>query len=145
MCIRNDMHPLNSRPTCCHYVLDNMENALNGKRVFHDPEQTGENHYIIQINNDVLVHLDKILGSNVLSAINHHLRISVNVDMSKVASEPRLVEAGLRKFFGPGTKVVIDQCILAAFRSVGLVPDRDFISLEDAILEILDKRYHLAA
>ena len=144
MCIPNDTHPLNSQLPCCHHVLDNMGSALNGKRVF-DPEQTGENHHINQINNYVLSHLDKILGSNVLSAINHHLQLSVNVDMSKVASEPKLVEAGLRKFFGPGTKVVIDQCILAAFRSIGLVPDRDFVSLEDAMLDILDKKYRLAA
>jgi hypothetical protein len=121
-------------------TIDSTKRAL-----FHGHEQTEEYCFMRQVNGDVLAHLENIMGSGVLESINHHLRILVEADLSQVVSQPTTVEAGLRKLFGVGSKIIIEQCIYAAFRSVGLIPDRDFRGLEDAIKEIRDSTLNFAA
>jgi hypothetical protein len=88
-----------------------------------------------QANTVVLNQLVEMMGRSTVETINFHLRLLVGVDLSHVASEPRLVESGLRTFFGSGAAVIMQAAILAMFRSVHLIPERDFISLEDAIEE----------
>ena len=92
-----------------------------------------------QANSVVSSQLAAVMGSSTLETINFHLRLLVGVDLSHVASEPRLVESGLRTFFGSGAGVIMEAAILAFFRSVHLVPERDFISLEEAIEELCSR------
>jgi hypothetical protein len=121
-------------------IIDSTKRAL-----FHGHEQTEEYYFLHRVNGDVLAHLENIMGSGVLESINHHLRIQVDADLSQVVSHPSTVEAGLRKLFGVGSKVIIEQCIYAAFRSVGLIPDRDYRSLKDAIDEMRDGTINFTA
>ncbi len=79
------------------------------------------------------------MGIGTVESINCHLRKLDGVDLTQIASEPRLVEIGLQKLFGVGAKVIIHASIFAAFRSVSIIPDRDFIGLEDAFKEIQHK------
>jgi hypothetical protein len=115
-----------------------LENVSNGTKrdLCHGFEQTDDNDFLKQVNTTVLAHLEVIMGKGVLASVNYHLKILVNVDISEVVSQPSAVETGLRKLFGVGAKVITQQCVLALFRSKGLVPDRDFNSLEEAIGEI---------
>jgi hypothetical protein len=106
----------------------------------HGLEQADDNEFLREINTTVLVHLEEILGRGVLASVNYHLKILVNADFSQVASQPSAVEAGLRKLFGVGAKIIIQQCMLAVFRSKGLVPDRDFTSLQEAIGEMRKRK-----
>ncbi len=80
--------------------------------------------------------LGEVIGSSTVETINFHLRLLVGVDLSHVATEPRLVERGLQSFFGSGAGVVMEAAILAMFRSMHLVPERDFASIEEAIEEL---------
>lgn len=88
-----------------------------------------------QANTTVSNQLVAMMGRSTVETLNFHLRLLVGVDLSHVASEPRLVESGLRTFFGSGAAVTKQAAILALFRSVHLIPERDFISLEEAIEE----------
>ena len=83
--------------------------------------------------------LGAMMGRSTVETMNFHLRLLVGVDLSQVASEPRLVESGLRTFFGSGAAVIMQAAILGLFRSVHLIPERDFISLEDAIEEFCSR------
>lgn len=92
-----------------------------------------------QANTIVSNQLVAMMGRSTVETINFHLRLLVGVDLSHAASEPRLVESGLRTFFGSGASVIMQTAILALFRSVHLIPERDFISLEDAIEEFCSR------
>ena len=95
--------------------------------------------HVYQANTIVSNQLAAMMGRSTVETINFHLRLLVGVDLSHVASEPRLVESGLRTFFGSGAAVIMQAAILAAFRSVHLIPERDFISLEEAIEEFCSR------
>jgi hypothetical protein len=88
------------------------------------------------LNRSVPAFLEKVMGTGILTAVNHHLKMTANIDFFSTGSDPSSVEKGLKKIFGRGAGVIIEQCILGAFRSVGMVPDRNFDSIEDAIREI---------
>ena len=103
-------------------------------------EAGNEQQLLILLNRSIPEYLEKVMGTGILTAVNHRLRMTVNIDFFSTASDPSSVERGLKVMFGRGAFIIIEQCILGAFRSVGLVPDRDFQSIEDAIKEI--KRRH---
>lgn len=94
------------------------------------------NPLVYQVNRAVSRHLGGILGFTALETINFHLRKLVGTDLSQVGSEPKLVESGLRKLFGVGAQVIIEATIVGAFRSAHIIPERDFVSLEEAIAEL---------
>ena len=107
-----------------------------GKGTYGSMEAGNELQLLLLLNRSVPAYLEKVLGPGIMTAVNHHLRMTENIDFSSTASDPSSVERGLRKIFGRGASIIIEQCILGAFRSVGLVPDRDFDCIEDAIKEI---------
>ena len=125
----------NPRAQGLHNPLESVSNGTK-RELFHGYEEAADNDFFEQVNIAVLAHLEEILGKGVLASVNYHLKILVNVDISELVSQPSTVEKGLRKLFGVGAKVIIQQCMLAAYRSNGLVPDRDFNSLEEAIGEM---------
>lgn len=92
-----------------------------------------------QANNAVSSQLGAVIGSSTMETVNFHLRLLVGVDLSHAASEPRLVESGLRTLFGSGAQVIMEAAILAVFRSADLIPERDFSSLEEAIGELCSR------
>ena len=100
------------------------------------PLQNLNGEFVFWVNSAVSSHLSSVLGIGALEAVNFHLSRLVNVDLSEVATKPALVESGLRKLFGNGAQIIIKAIILAAFRSARIVPDRDFLSLQDAFVEM---------
>ncbi|MGI0049407.1 MAG: hypothetical protein ACREAW_07690 [Nitrososphaera sp.] len=108
-----------------------------GQETYSRIEATGnELQLLLLLNRSVPAFLEKVMGPGILTAVNHHLRMTANIDFFSTASDPSSVERGLKEIFGRGAGIIIEQCILGAFRSVGLVPDRDFDSIEAAIKEI---------
>jgi hypothetical protein len=118
-----------------------MANWIKTTRNSVQGQENSENQsvFVGEINRSVLQHLENVLGPIVLVTINYHLRKVANVDTSELMSKPAEIESALHKFFGAGSKIIIQQCILAIYRSVGLIPDRDFVSLEDAVREVRSK------
>ena len=85
-------------------------------------------------------HLNTLIGPSILDAINFHLqKLNDGVDLSQVASQPELIEKGLRQFFLEGAKVLIRESIFAAYREFGLIPDREYVSMHDALSELFSK------
>ena len=80
------------------------------------------------------------MGVATVDTINFHLKVMVGADLSEVATNPALVEKGLRRLFGRGAHVVIKAAIFAAFRSARLIPDKDYVSLEEAMTEMYRRR-----
>lgn len=101
--------------------------------------QNVDEEFAFWVNSGVSSHLSSVIGIVALEAINFHLSKLVNVDLSEVATKPALVESGLRKLFGNGAQIIIKAIILAAFRSARIVPDRDFLSLQDAFVEMYSR------
>lgn len=91
------------------------------------------------INAGVSSHLGRVMGIQTVETTNFHLRKVAGVDLSEVATKPRQVESGLRGLFGIGAQVIIEASILAAFRSLRVIPERDFVSLEEAIVELYSR------
>ena len=84
--------------------------------------------------------LTTLIGPSILDAINFHLqKLNNGADLSQIASRPELIEKGLNQFFWEGAKVLIRESILAAYREFGLIPDRQYISLNDAFSELFNK------
>lgn len=84
--------------------------------------------------------LNTLVGPSILDAINFHLqKLNDGADLSQVASQPELIEKGLRQFFWEGAKVLIRESIFAAYREFGLIPDREYVSMHDALSELFNK------
>ena len=84
--------------------------------------------------------LNALIGPSILDAINFHLqKLNDVADLSQVASRPELIEKGLNQFFWEGAKVLIRESILAAYREFGLIPDRQYVSIRDALSELFNK------
>jgi len=84
--------------------------------------------------------LNTLVGPSILDAINFHLKkLNDGVDLSQVASRPELIEKGLRHFFWEGARILIRESIFAAYREFGLIPDREYITMHDALSELFNK------
>lgn len=79
------------------------------------------------------------MGRPIFKVINYHLEDVVGIDLSQIVSSPSLIEKGLKKVFGIGAPTIIKACIYAAFRAEGVIPDREYASLEDAFSELDDR------
>ena len=90
--------------------------------------------------NDVNVAVESYLvgrmGASTFKIINYYLHDITGLDLSNVSSKPSVLEEGLRELFGVGTPTVVRACIFAAFRGAGLIPDREYKGLEDALTEL---------
>lgn len=104
------------------------------------PAPSVDEEFVSWVNSAVSSHIGSVMGVATVDTINFHLRKISEVELSDVATKPMLVENGLRKLFGRGAQVVIKAVIFAAFRSARLVPDRDFVSLEEAMIELFKRR-----
>jgi hypothetical protein len=104
------------------------------------PASTADEQFVSWVNNAVSSHVASIMGVATVDTINFHLKVMVGADLSEVATNPALVEKGLRRLFGRGANVVIKAAIFAAFRSARLIPDKDYVSLEEAMTEMYRRR-----
>ena len=104
------------------------------------PAPSADEEFVSWVSTAVSSHIGSVMGIGTVDTINFHLRKIADADLSDVATKPALVENGLRKLFGRGAQVVIKAVIFAAFRSARLVPDRDFASLEEAMIELFKRR-----
>jgi len=104
-----------------------------------DDQRPDRKWLVHHANSVVSSELGAAIGSQTMETINFHLRLLVGVDISHVASEPKLVERGLRTLFGSGAWVIMEAAILAVFRSANLIPEKDFNSLEEAIDELCSR------
>ena len=117
-----------------------IEDRGRGTSQLGTPAPSADEEFVSWVNNAVSSHVGTVIGPGTIDTINFHLKKLVGVDFSEVATKPALVEDGLRQLFGRGASVVIKAAIFAAFRSARLIPDRDFTSLEEAIIEMYKRR-----
>lgn len=76
------------------------------------------------------------MGKPTFKAINYHLQDVVGIDLSQIATSPSIIEEGLQKIFGAGAYAMVRACIYAAFRTEGIIPDREYRGLADAFSEL---------
>lgn len=136
VCNRNDIGRFKSMPMFTRILVAMINSNDNAADNIGYDRSLDRLLLIEQANSIVSSRLEVVMGSSTFETINFHLRLLVGADLSQVASNPSLVEDGLRTLFGSGAWMLIEAAILAVFRSEHLIPKRDYRSFEEAIEEL---------